>query len=154
MNSLYLVVKSNDAAKMLRRLLPAGTWKEIEFVVEDDPSAAVSTARTLLALGGRPVALVVDAGTTDETQISTQRQTLAALLENASPNVPCRVFVAAPSLPDIFAARRPVNNIPLVQEIMAFVKRVTNQFAGQSTLSTSGRAPQRTSTKTSDPGAR
>ncbi len=126
MNSIYLVVKSSGEADMLRRLLPPGTRKEIEFVVEDDPSSAISTARTLLALGGRPVALVVDAGTTDETQIATQRQTLAALLENASPNLPCGVFIAAPSLPDIFAARRPVNNIPLVQEIMAFVKRVTN----------------------------
>jgi hypothetical protein len=126
MNSIYLVVKSRDEADMLRGLLPRVTRKEIEFVVEDDPSSAISTARTLLALGGRPVALVVDAGTTDETQIATQRETLAALLENASPNLPCRVFIAAPSLPDIFAARRPFDNMPLVQEITAFVRGVTN----------------------------
>ncbi|MGO8675311.1 MAG: hypothetical protein ACLQVX_05515 [Limisphaerales bacterium] len=128
MSHIYLVVKNSDEADMLRRLLPPRVREKIHFVLAEEGSSAVSTARTLLALGGQPVALLVDAGTTDETQIATQRETLDALLQNASPNLPHCVLVAAPTLLEIFATRGPVNQMPLVLEIIAFVQRVTDQL--------------------------
>ena len=126
MSSIYLVVTNADQARMLRRLLPPRVREKIDFVIAEEGSSAVSTARTLLALGGCPVALLADAGTTDETQIATQRETLVALLGNASPNLPYCVLVAAPSLLEIFANHGPLNKIPLVQDIIAFVRRVTD----------------------------
>jgi hypothetical protein len=125
MNSIYLVVKSSDEADMLRRLLPPGTRKEIEFVVADDSSSAISTARTLLALGGRPVGLLVDSGTTDAAQIATQRETVMALMDNAAPTLSWAVFIAVPTMAEVFASRGAVNQIDVVQEIISFVKNVT-----------------------------
>ncbi len=127
MSSIYLVVKSSNEAAMLRRLLPHRVREKIDFLIAEEGSSAVSTARTLLALGRRPVALLTDAGTTDEAQIATQRETIEALLQNASPNLPHCVLIAAPSLIEIFATRGPVQ-IRLVQEIIAFVKSVTDHL--------------------------
>jgi hypothetical protein len=125
MSSIYLVVEDSDEAQMLRRLLPAQVRKKIEFVFREEGSSSISTARTLLALGGRPVALVVDAGTTDQSQIAAQRETLTGLLGNASPSLPYRVFIATPSLSEVLAHRNPINQLPLIQEIKEFVQKVT-----------------------------
>lgn len=125
MKSIYLVVKDAAEAGMLRRLLPPGILKEIDFVIADDASSAISTARTLLALGGRPVGMLVDSGTTDPTQIATQRETLVALMENAAPTLSSAVFIATPTMAEVFASRVAVNQIPVVREIIAFVKGVS-----------------------------
>ncbi len=123
MNSIYLVTKSSDDSELLRRMLPPATRRAIQFVVADDPSSAISTARTLLVLGGQPVGLVVDAGTEDKAQITSQRQTIAALLGNAAANVPCAVFIAVPDLHHVWTNHGALNKIPLAQEIRAFVEK-------------------------------
>jgi hypothetical protein len=88
MNKVYLVSKSSADADRLRRMLPPATCREIDFVVaDDDPVAAISTTRTLLALGGQPVGLVLDAYTTDATEIASKRQTIEGLLSKAAANV-------------------------------------------------------------------
>ncbi len=126
MNPVYLVAKSSDDSALLRRMLPPDTLRAIRFVVADDPSSAVSTARTLLALGGKPVGLVVDSGTTGETRITSQRQTLTGLLGDAAANVPWALFIAAPDLHRVWEQRVALNKIPLAQDIKAFVKNVGN----------------------------
>jgi hypothetical protein len=122
MNSIYLVANSSEDSALLRQMLPPAIRREIQFVVADDPSSAISTARTLLALGGKPVGLVVDAGTTDPAQIASQCQTIAALLGSAAANLPSAVFVAVPDLHQAWANRAAANRIPLAQEIKAFVE--------------------------------
>jgi hypothetical protein len=123
MNNIYIVSKSSDDASLLRRMLPPAIRGAIDFVVADeDPVSVISTARTLLALEGQPVGLVVDACTTDATLIASKRQTIEALLSGAAANAPWKLFIAVPDLPTVWADRVAVNQIPLAQEIITFVK--------------------------------
>jgi hypothetical protein len=128
MSTVYLVSKSSDDAAILRRMLPAAIRRTIDFVVaDDDPVAAISTARTLLALGGQPVGLVVDAYTRDTTQIRSKRRTIEALLERAATSIPWKLFIAVPDLHHVWNTRLAVNQIPLGREIREFVRTVGNQ---------------------------
>ncbi len=125
MSKVYIVSKSSDDADLLRRMIPAAIRKEIDFVVADeDPVAAISTARTLLALGGQPVGLVLDAYTTEATEIASKRHTIDALLGKAAANVPWKLFIAVPDLPTVWATRAAVNQIPLAREIREFVTHI------------------------------
>jgi hypothetical protein len=125
MSTVYIVSKSSDDAAILRRMLPPAIRRTIGFVVaDDDPVAAISTARTLLALGGQPVGLVIDAYTRDATQIRSKRRTIEALLEKAAANVPWKLFIAVPDLRYVWASRTGVNQIPLAREIKGFVESV------------------------------
>lgn len=95
-------------------------------MADDDPVAAISTTRTLLALGGQPVGLVLDAYTTDATEIASKRQTIEGLLSKAAANVAWRLFIAVPDLGNVWENRAAVNQIPLAQEIREFVGSVAN----------------------------
>ena len=126
MSKVYLVSKSDADAALLRQMLPPATRREIGFVVaDDDPVAAISTARTLLALGGQPVALVLDAYTTDATEIASKRQTIEALLGKAAANVTWKLFLAVPDISHVWASHTAIKQIPLAREIKAFVESVS-----------------------------
>jgi hypothetical protein len=120
-----MVVKDSSYADLLRKILPGAVRSQIEFVIEEGESSALSVARTLLALGGRPTALLVDSGTEDESKIASRRKTLDALLENASTDFPGRVFMAIPNLKEVYDRRTAINQIPLGKEITAFVNSLS-----------------------------
>jgi hypothetical protein len=125
MSKLYIVAKSTADADILRRMLPQVVRREIDFVVaDDDPVAAISTARTLLALRGQPVGLVIDTYTADETEIASKRQVIEGLLGKAAPNLAWRLFTAVPDLRTVWEKRGALDQIPLAQEIREFFTTV------------------------------
>ena len=127
MSSVYLVVEGRSDVDILRRLLPPGVLRRLEFVGGDGKSSAISTARTLLAIGDRPVGLLVDADTTRHSEVVREHQTITELLHRAGHGLKYQVFLAVPDLDYVFAHRGPVNKIPVVQEVIVFVKGLTTE---------------------------
>jgi hypothetical protein len=132
MSSVYFVVEGRSDADILRRLLRPSVLRKIELVVGDGKSSAISTARTLLAIGNRPVGLLVDADTTHPREVAHEHQTISELLRRAAHGSEYQVFQAVPDLGFVFARRHvfahrgAVSNIPLVRDIIMFVKSNTN----------------------------
>jgi len=122
---VYIVVEGSDDASILRRILPTAVKAKCGFVVAKGRSAAISDARTLLVLSKEPVALVVDADTTDNFEVEKQEATLRELLYSASAGIKCDVFLAVPSLTAILANHGPVNQIELVKKLVAFVNSIS-----------------------------
>jgi hypothetical protein len=125
MKHVYLVAKTQEDTALIRKMLPLRLHRAVQFVVAEDASSAVSAARTLLTLGRQPVGLVVDSGTQEDASIRSQKEVISALLGNAASHVPYRVFVASPSLREVWSRRTAVNTIPLGREIRLFVKEST-----------------------------
>ena len=127
MKRIYIVVEGAADASALRRILPNEVKKQCDFVIGRGKSAAISDARTLLTISREPVALVVDADDADPTRVREQQKILKQLLESAASGIPCRAFLAVPNLDSIMANRGAVNQMPLVKEIVDFVKSISSQ---------------------------
>jgi hypothetical protein len=120
---IYVVVEGPSDAAILRRLLPRRLTERCDFVQGGGGrTAAVSTARTLLTLSREPVAIVIDADTDDQSRVQTERQTIAELLEGAVTGTRYRLFLAIPNLETIASQGQPVNQIPLVQQLVDFIE--------------------------------
>jgi hypothetical protein len=141
MSLVYLVVEGRTDAAMLRRLLPPRVRQKIAFVLGDGKSSAISTARTLLTLGDRPVGLLVDSDF-QHPATARQRAKLRQLLHKASQGLAYEVFIAVPDLDDIYLNSGP-NRTPLVQEITAFVENCGRTLARTTPTETTEIPPNR-----------
>jgi hypothetical protein len=94
----YLVVEGELDAHILRRLLPVDVVRGTEFVVAQGSYAVQSLATTLLGVRRRPLALVVDADTTNPAAVQEKVDLLRYLVRPAAGNVPYAVFVAVPQI--------------------------------------------------------
>ena len=126
MKRVYIVVEGQNDASALRRILPPAIKEKCDFVIGDGKSSAISDARTILALSREPLVLVVDADDSDINRVEEQWKTLNQLLQSAASGTPFSVFLAFPNMEYIMAHRGPVNHMPIVKEIVAFVKSVSD----------------------------
>lgn len=94
----YLVVEGRVDELILRRLLPDDAIQAIEIVVAHGSYSAQSLATTLLEVRRRPLALVVDADTTNPAAVQERIDLLRYLVRQAAGNVPYAVFVAVPEI--------------------------------------------------------
>jgi len=124
MKRIYIVVEGQADAAALRRVLPSSIRQKCDFVIGDGKSAAISDARTILALAKEPVALVVDADDIDPSRIAEQQKTLNQLLQSAASGTPCEAFLVIPNMDSIMAHRGPVNQMPIVRALISFVKGI------------------------------
>lgn len=118
----YLVVEGRTDAEILRRFLPRSLQQHYKLVIGDGKSSAISDARTLLTLSREPVALVVDADTTDPDQVREEESTTRQLLQSASAGINCEVFLAVPNLEGIRQNHGAVNQIPLIRNLVRFIR--------------------------------
>lgn len=102
----YIVTEGGFGVTVLSRLLAAEVQLGLRIVPASGKSAAQSLARSLVAARRRPVALVLDADTTDEASVRRQRLVARELLAMASPGVPTQVFMAVPTIEALFFADR------------------------------------------------
>jgi hypothetical protein len=119
---IYIVLEGVSAEVILRRLLSPLLIHLSRFVRSQGKTAAISTARTLLALSKGPVALVVDADTLDQGRVQTNRQTITELLEAAPHRMPYQLFLAIPDLNTIASEGGPPDQIPLVRQLKDFIE--------------------------------
>lgn len=104
MNRLYLVTEGPADTKILQRLLPTQVASQTEFVQARHD--ALSLATTLLTVRRRPLALVIDADTTNAASVQERVDSLRFLLRQAGGNVPHEIFVAVPEIEIVFLQDR------------------------------------------------
>jgi hypothetical protein len=115
MKKVYLVTQHKSDTAIFEKLLSEKIVDKV-FVVEGaGRSSARSLAASILAVKQRPVALIVDADTTDADDIQAQKYMLRELLYRASPGIPFEVFLAAPEIEAVFLQDR------------SFIERLANR---------------------------
>jgi len=127
MKRVYIVVEGRNDAAALRRILPPAITEKCNFVVGNGKSSAISDARTILAMSREPLVLVVDADDNDINRVEEQRKTLNQLLQSAASGTPCSVFLAVPNMDVVMENRGPVNQMPIVKQIVEFVRSLPNE---------------------------
>jgi hypothetical protein len=108
MPAAYVVTEGKIDAKILKRCLPEGLTKEVYITIGEGWSSAMSLAGSILVVKRRPVALVVDADSEDETAIEERRDFARSFLRRASVDVPFEVFLAVPEFEAILFQNKSV----------------------------------------------
>jgi hypothetical protein len=95
----HVLVESNQSAFMLARLLSAEYEAGLIEIRATGPSSSLySAARTLLAIRGEPVALLLDADSTYPEAVARRRLTAEEVVGDVASSAPLRVLVAVPAL--------------------------------------------------------
>ncbi len=102
MNKVYLITESQLDEEMLKKLLPENAAKDIKFVAGAGEYSAQSLARSILAVRHEPVALALNARTTDPSLIQEHRDFLREALGQAAAGAPFGIFLAEPELEILF----------------------------------------------------
>jgi hypothetical protein len=99
MSRTYLVTEGETDVAILKRVLPERIVETIQFVPAGGGiDTARSLARSLLASRQRPVALVVDADTSDQLAVQERVDFLDYYMRQGAGPTPFKVFVAVPEL--------------------------------------------------------
>ncbi|NET33282.1 MAG: hypothetical protein F6K19_14885 [Cyanothece sp. SIO1E1] len=106
MSHAYLVLEGPSDIHLLQCILPQGEVENVCFVDGKGKYGAESLARSLAATRDVPVALLIDADTSDETLIAQKRQDLTYLIRQISAGAPFRILLAVPTIETIFFADR------------------------------------------------
>jgi len=96
MPAAYVVTEGHTDAEILKRCLPERLARDIYIAVGEGWSSAMSLAGSILVVKTRPVALVVDADSDDESAIEERRAFTTSFLRRNSVRVPFEVFLAVP----------------------------------------------------------
>lgn len=102
MNKVYLITESRFDEEMLKKLLPESALPNVKFVGGSGDYSAQSLARSILAVRREPVALILDAKTTDPSLIQEHRDFLREVLGEAAAGAPFGIFLAEPELEVVF----------------------------------------------------
>lgn len=93
-----LVVEGATDAALIRPLLSAAGLDEVSVRVAGGKSSALSLGPSIASARGVPVAVLVDADTTDRRALKQQRLIFFDLQSGTTPSAPCELFLAAPTL--------------------------------------------------------
>jgi len=106
MKKAYIVIQGKSYEAAIESILPRNMADDVLVTEGTSQSSAISLAASILIVKQRPVALIVDAGTTDADDIQTQKYVLRDILYRASPGIPFEVFLAAPEMEVLFLQDR------------------------------------------------
>lgn len=98
----YVITEGQSDVDILRKLIPDELVKDTEFIAASSQYNAQSLATTILAVKTKPVALLLNANTDNETLVQEKSNLLYQLLRQSSPGIPFQVFIAVPELEAIF----------------------------------------------------
>ncbi len=102
----YVVTEGESDAKFLSVLLADEVREGLRVVQGGGRSGAISFARSLNSARQVPVALVLDADTTNEGRLREERVTVSDLLHMGASGAPIRAFLAVPELEVLFFSDR------------------------------------------------
>jgi hypothetical protein len=102
--NVYLLVEGNSSQVFFKRLLPPEIQAEMTIVSVGGRSNIASTARSLLVMKGRPLALVADADAVEKDAVEQRLQTLEDLVGSATAGIPYKVILAVPEIESWFFA--------------------------------------------------
>ena len=95
---VYLITEGLSDEVILKKLLPAQVVDNVQFVIGQGRYSAQSLARSILAARRMPVALVLDADTTQPESVQEQYDFLQEALGQAAAGTPFGVFLAKPEI--------------------------------------------------------
>ena len=102
MTKAFIVTEGQREREILAALLPATILENIDFVVAKERSSAISIARSILVAKYIPVALVLDAETTNRSAIREEQNFLRMSLTEASFGTKYAYFLAVPEIEIVF----------------------------------------------------
>jgi predicted ATP-dependent endonuclease of OLD family len=124
---VYLFVEGPTDAEFLRRILPPEVLKDAEIVIGGGSSGIPSLARSVLVRRRKPVAVLMDADSTDPETISERREDMAELIRAAAGSIPVKVIAAVPGIEAwLFAAPEAIERAlgaPVPQDLVPLGKR-------------------------------
>ena len=135
MKRVCVITEGQSDYEILKAVLPQEIVQNenIEFIVGSGRYSAQSLARSVLAVEQVPIALIVDADTSNAAAIQEQRDLLLFFLRQASPGIKFEVFLAEPELEILL-----VQNLTLRQQLtngrefseleLEFAKRHPKEF--------------------------
>lgn len=149
MTAAFLITDRPTDVAILERLLPSALSQNIRFYAADGNASAISAAATLLIDRHRPIAIVLDADTENRSEIQEKIELTNTMLYPASsPEVPFKVFLAAPSIASILSSSiaddaelkemldrltpdqiQALQRHPLIQHLIEFLSTVTQPIA-------------------------
>jgi hypothetical protein len=96
---LHVLVESNTAAILLVKVLQEEQQaSSVEIRCSTPPSSLYAAARTLLVVRNEPVAVMLDADSTDPEAANRRRLAAEEVIGEASGSAPLRVLMAVPGL--------------------------------------------------------
>lgn len=107
MRKVIIVVEGKTDELILKAVLPQDLQGKVQFVVGSGRYSAQSIARTILAYERQPVALVLDADTTDESKVKEQVAYFQKALGEVASDVPYQAFIAVPEIEIILFESKP-----------------------------------------------
>ncbi|MGD0091880.1 MAG: hypothetical protein ABSE73_18350 [Planctomycetota bacterium] len=98
MKPAFLITEGKSDQLVLRSLLPKETVKRLKMVAGNGRYSAISQTESILAMGGRPVAVVVDADTSAVRAVEELREMLQFGLRQAASGTPYLLRIAVPEI--------------------------------------------------------
>lgn len=98
----FIVTEGPFDAQLLHRLLPSDLLENVQIAVAGGKVAAARLSESLLRTHRAPVALVIDADTTEPHRVDALRKRYRDLLASKAPGAPFDVFLAVPELEAVF----------------------------------------------------
>lgn len=96
----YLVVEGKSDTILMQPLIAAAGLEDVEIVDGGGKSSAMSLGKSIAISRLLPVAVLVDADTTDENALQSQETIFKDLQRYGPKDVNCRLFLAVPTLED------------------------------------------------------
>src|SRR5436309_859747 len=94
----YVVVEGTTDVNLITRLLPPEVLQQTAVVAGGGRSNLTSVARTLLVTRRKPLVVLVDADTVDESSVLQRRREIEELIRQISAGVPFKVFIMVPEI--------------------------------------------------------
>ena len=108
MTTQYLIVEGAFEKFLLERILPENMVAQSKIITGNGYHIALSKARSLLVSSELPVALIVDADTTNTASVEEKKDFLSQSLQQFSNPEHFHIFLAVPEMEQIFFSRRDI----------------------------------------------
>jgi hypothetical protein len=96
--TIHILTESTFDAALLATVLTEDDLREASIRAVDGQSSIYSVARTFLAVRQEPVAVVIDAESSDPRAVSRRRDAAEEVIGDVASGVPYRVIVAVPEM--------------------------------------------------------
>lgn len=102
MTKAFIITEGKSDIEILKALLPAHSLVDVECISGTERSSAISLARTILLSDRIPVALILDADTTNRSAIRQENAFLQMSLAEVSYGIQYAFFLAVPEIEIVF----------------------------------------------------
>jgi hypothetical protein len=122
MNAAYVITDKPETVEILKKLLPEHILQSVGLIATGNPSAARSLGSTIMSERTQPVALVLDAETSDPGSIQEKENLMSTILFPASADTTYRIFLSPPTTQSLTDRDNPIVH-DLIQFLSAYIQQ-------------------------------